>query len=102
MRRLAVLALGVLSPLVLIAASTGYHVVGEVKIGGDGSWDYLTVDSAARRLCIRTPRTSRLSISTLEGRGRHSRYSVFGIAIAPELNRGFVSNGRGNNVTIFG
>jgi YVTN family beta-propeller protein len=26
---------------------------------------------------------------------------VHGIAIAPELNRGFVSNGRGNNVTIF-
>ena len=26
---------------------------------------------------------------------------VHGIAIAPELNRGFVSNGRGSNVTIF-
>src|SRR5205085_9584266 len=26
---------------------------------------------------------------------------VHGIAIAPELNRGFVSNGRSNNVTIF-
>jgi DNA-binding beta-propeller fold protein YncE len=26
---------------------------------------------------------------------------VHGIAVAPELNRGFVSNGRGNNVTIF-
>ena len=35
---------------VVTAAATGYHVVSEVKIGGDGGWDYLTVDSAARRI----------------------------------------------------
>ena len=35
-----------------MAASTGYHVIKEIKIGGDGGWDYLTMDSAARRLYI--------------------------------------------------
>ena len=27
-----------------------YKPVGEIKIGGDGGWDYLSVDSAAKRL----------------------------------------------------
>jgi hypothetical protein len=36
----------------LVAAGTGYHVTGEIKIGGEGAWDYLTVDSQARRLYV--------------------------------------------------
>ena len=52
MRRMVALALGVFAPAVLIAATTGYHIIGEVKIGGEGGWDYLTVDSAARRLYV--------------------------------------------------
>ena len=34
------------------AAATGYHLLKEIKVGGDGGWDYLTVDSAARRLYV--------------------------------------------------
>ena len=33
-------------------AATGYHVIKEVKIGGDGGWDYLTLDGTARRLYV--------------------------------------------------
>jgi hypothetical protein len=35
---------------VAIAGPSGYHVDKTYKIGGDGGWDYLTVDSKARRL----------------------------------------------------
>ena len=50
MRKLFSLVL--LSAVTAIAASTGYHIIKEIKIGGEGGWDYLTVDSAARRLYV--------------------------------------------------
>src|SRR4030088_704610 len=34
------------------AAGPGYHIIATYKLGGDGGWDYLTVDPAARRLYI--------------------------------------------------
>ena len=49
MRRLFIFAL--LSGAAF-AAATGYSIVKEIKIGGDNSWDYLTMDSAARRLYV--------------------------------------------------
>ena len=33
-----------------IAASPSYHLLKKVKLGGEGGWDYLSIDSAARRL----------------------------------------------------
>jgi hypothetical protein len=46
MRRLVLSILGAFVPVsVVLAAATGYHVVGEIKIGGEGGWDYLTVDT---------------------------------------------------------
>src|SRR5947208_17166749 len=35
-----------------IAGPSGYHVANTYKIGGDGGWDYVTVDSKARRVYI--------------------------------------------------
>src|ERR1051325_8545599 len=58
MRKLVALALVALPfalcsvPSALDAASTGYHILNEIKVGGDGGWDYLTVDAAARRLYV--------------------------------------------------
>src|SRR5215467_1111770 len=103
MRPLAILTLSVLSSAVLLAASTGYHVVGEIMIGGEGSWDYLTADSAARRLYV--SHATHVVVVDLDA-GKvvgdiPDTPGVHGIAIAPELNRGFISNGRSNNVTIF-
>ena len=33
-------------------AAPNYHAIGKVEVGGDGGWDYLTVDSAAHRLYV--------------------------------------------------
>src|SRR5436190_8196387 len=102
MRRL-VLTLGVLANVMLFAATTGYHVVAEIKVGGDGSWDYLTMDAAARRLYVsHATHVAVVDVDSSKVVGDiPDTPGVHGIAIAPELNRGFVSNGRGNNVTIF-
>jgi len=101
MRKLFVLAL--LSPALLMAASTGYHAAGEIKIGGEGGWDYATVDGGARRLYV--SHATHVAVIDLDA-GKvvgdiPDTPGVHGIAIAPELNRGFISNGRANNVTIF-
>ena len=101
MRRL--LILGLLPAVLAMAAPTGYHVVGDVKIGGDGGWDYLTVDSAARRLYV-SHATHVVVVDVDAGKivgDIPDTQGVHGIAVAPELNRGFTSNGRANNVTIF-
>ncbi len=104
MRRLMLTALGAILPAAtLLAAATGYHILGEIAIGGDGAWDYLTADSAARRLYV--SHQSHVVVVDLDASkvvgDIPDTPGVHGIAIAPELGRGFVSNGRGNNVTIF-
>jgi YVTN family beta-propeller protein len=100
LKRLACVAL---VPLFLAAASTGYHILAEVKIGGEGGWDYLTVDSAARRLYV--SHATHVVVVDIDANkivgDIPDTPGVHGIAIASELNRGFVSNGRGNTVTIF-
>src|SRR5215470_4988588 len=107
MRKLAVLTLGFVSALFftpgLRAAGTGYHILNEIKIGGDGGWDYLTVDSAARRLYVsHATHVVVVNLDTNKVVGDiPDTPGVHGIAIAPELNKGFISNGRGNTVTIF-
>jgi len=92
-----------LSSAVAVAAATGYHILKEIKIGGEGGWDYLTIDSTARRLYVShathtvvvDPDAAKVvgDIPNTEG--------VHGIAIADDLGRGFTSNGRANTVTIF-
>ena len=53
MRKIATLSLLVAAAaFAAFAASTGYHVVKEIKIGGEGGWDYPEMDSAARRLYL--------------------------------------------------
>jgi DNA-binding beta-propeller fold protein YncE len=107
MRKLAVLALGFVlvlaSVLVLKAAATGYHILNEIKIGGEGGWDYLTVDSAAQRLYV-SHATHVVVVDLATGKvvgDIPDTPGVHGIALAPKLNKGFISNGRGNNVTMF-
>jgi len=85
------------------AAGPGYHVIDKLQLGGEGGWDYLTADGAAHRLYV--SRGSHVMVLDLET-GKVAgdipgTLGVHGIALAPELNRGFTSNGRTDNVTIF-
>ena len=87
----------------LALAATGYHVMQTYKIGGDGGWDYLTVDANARHLFI-SRGTHVMVIDTDSGKSVGDipdTPGVHGIALAPDLGRGFTSNGREGTVTVF-
>ena len=86
-----------------LAADPGYHVIKTYKLGGEGGWDYLTLDSSSRRLYI-SRATHVIVIDADSGKpvgDIPDTPGVHGIALAPELGRGFVSNGREGTVTIF-
>jgi YVTN family beta-propeller protein len=84
-------------------AAEGFHVLNTVKIGGAGAWDYLTMDSAAHRLYVShgtAVEVIDVDAGKVVGQVADTQ-GVHGIAIAPGLNKGFTSNGRTNNVTVF-
>jgi YVTN family beta-propeller protein len=85
------------------AAAPNMEVLQRWKLGGAGGWDYLTVDSAKKRLFIsRATRVDVISVETGALLGSiPDTQGVHGIALAPALNRGFTSNGRANSVTVF-
>jgi hypothetical protein len=71
-------------------------------IGGEGGWDYLTVDPQAHRLYV--PRsthtmvidaTSGKTIADIPGQKR-----AHGVAIVPEAGRGFISDGGGDGAIV--
>lgn len=85
------------------AQAPGYHVVRKIAAGGEGGWDYITVDTAGNRLFL-----SRGTHAMVIDLGRDSVIGdipntpgIHGVALAPELNRGFTTNGRDSSVTIF-
>jgi DNA-binding beta-propeller fold protein YncE len=86
---------------ILSAGPSGYHVSKTIKLGGEGGWDYLTV--AGRRVYIsRGTHVMVVDADTGAVVGDiPNTNGVHGIAIAADLDKGFISDGRDNNVTIF-
>ena len=82
---------------------SGYHLLKKITLGGEGGWDYITFDSPTRRLFIsRQTKVIVLDVDSEKVVGEiPNTEGVHGIALAPEFNRGFTSNGRANTVTIF-
>ena len=80
-----------------------YHVARKVKIGGDGGFDYVTTDPPSKRVFL-THSTHvvvyDLAKDSVVGDIPNTR-GVHGVALAPDLNRGFTSNGGDSSVTIF-
>jgi len=75
----------------------------EIALAGEGSWDYVTVDSGAGRIYV--AHLTRIDVidaktNTLVGHvdgidGAH------GTAIVPELKRGFATSGKNNKLIVF-
>jgi YVTN family beta-propeller protein len=84
-------------------AAEGYKVLNKIKIGGAGGWDYVALDNTNRRIYashgtfveVVDPDAGKVvgQIAQLHG--------VHGIAVAPELNKGFITNGQSKSVTVF-
>jgi len=83
--------------------ASGYHLLKKITLGGDGGWDYITFDSATRRLFIsRATRVIVLDVDSGKAVGEiPNTEGVHGIALASAFGSGFTSNGRANTVTIF-
>jgi len=84
-------------------ASNGYKIVQKINLEGDGFWDYLNADDATGMLYVSHGKMVNVvdlktgkSVATITDVN-----GVHGIAIAPELNKGFISNGADSNVTVF-
>lgn len=84
------------------AAVPQYHFLKEIPVGGEGGWDYLTVDPGARRLYV--SHGTHLVVIDIDRDAIVGEIAdtpgIHGIAIAPELNRGFTTNGRENKVGV--
>jgi hypothetical protein len=79
-----------------------YHFIKEIPVGGDGGWDYLTVDSAGQRLYV-SHGTKVVVIDLAKDRvaGEITNTpGVHGIAIAHDLGLGVTSNGREDKACI--
>ncbi len=85
------------------AQGSGYKVIKKIAVPGDGSWDYLTVDSEAHRLYVsHGTRVEVIDLDTEKVIGQiPDTAGVHGIAVASEFGRGYTSNGHSNNSTAF-
>ena len=82
---------------------TGYKVSTRYPVPGNGGFDYVTIDSTARRLYVShgtqvdvvNPDNGQLIGTIGDTPGVH------GVALSPEFKHGFTSNGRENKVSMF-
>ncbi len=83
--------------------ATSLRVIESFKVGGDGGWDFLTLDAESRHLYVTRgdhvmvvdADTGKL-LADIAG-ANHSH----GVALVPALKRGYISNGRGDSVSVF-
>ncbi|MGA9526499.1 MAG: YncE family protein [Terriglobales bacterium] len=105
MRKAFCISFIVLTLAVAAASAPGgdYRVVKTWRLGGDGGWDYLTIDSEGHRLFIARA-TRVMVVDTTSGKQIGEipdTPGVHGIALAHDLGRGFTSNGREDSVSVF-
>jgi YVTN family beta-propeller protein len=101
MKRFALLLLAI--PCMAHAAAASLKEVDRIHVDGEARWDYLSIDSAARRLYVsHATQTEVIDTSTDKLIGTIADTAgVHGIAIAADLGRGFISDGRADAVTVF-
>jgi DNA-binding beta-propeller fold protein YncE len=96
-------ALALAAPKVAQSAGEGYRVTKTISVAGDEGWDYVTVDSDARRVYV--SHGSHVVVLDADS-GKvvgdiPDTQGVHGIAIVSDAGQGFTSNGRANTVTVF-
>jgi YVTN family beta-propeller protein len=100
---LLVIALSPFANYAQTKARAGYHVINQYKLGGEGGWDYLTIDAKARRLYV-SHATHVLVVDADTGAvvgDIPDTPGVHGIAVVEEAGKGYVSSGRSSAVTVF-
>jgi DNA-binding beta-propeller fold protein YncE len=100
---IAVFALGLAFAGVKAASAQGFAITKKIPIPGHGKWDYLTVDAGARRLYVsHGAQVEVIDLDSLSVVGSiPNTPGIHGIAVAPDLGRGFTSNGQNSTSTVF-
>ena len=85
------------------SALSGYHLLKKIEVGGEGGWDYLYADAGEHRLYVsHSTKVVVIDTDTDKVIGEiPNTNGVHGIAVAGNLGKGFISDGRDNTVTIF-
>ncbi len=79
-----------------------YRETNRFTLGGDGGWDYITYDPAGDRLFIaHSSRITVVDAATGKQTGEVPATGAHGVALVPEKNLGFSSNGRAGTITVF-
>jgi DNA-binding beta-propeller fold protein YncE len=81
----------------------GYHLLKKHVLGGEGGWDYMALDTHSRLLYVTHGNAVEvLNVDTgVKGEPITGLQGVHGVAFAPERDRGYISNGRGNSISVF-
>ncbi|MBI2683143.1 MAG: YncE family protein [Acidobacteriales bacterium] len=79
-----------------------YQQVAKFTVGGEGEWDYVTFDPAADRVFLAHNKTIEV-VDATNGKtlGQIPADGAHGVALVPDKNAGFATNGRAGTVTVF-
>lgn len=89
--------IGLTTSLLSASAQTSWKVVNTFHVGGDGGWDYVTVDAPHHRLFV-TRGTHTIVVDENTGKllgDIPGQTRSHGVALVPELGRGFITDGGG-------
>jgi DNA-binding beta-propeller fold protein YncE len=101
---IAQLALLLSASVLTATAQTNWRVTKTFHIGGDGGWDYLTVDAKTHRLFV--PRSTHTMVIDADS-GKvladiPGQTIAHGVAIVPSVGRGFITDGGdGGAIVVF-
>src|SRR5260221_6887949 len=103
MRNIERVFVGLFGAVMLLSGATDYKIVARYPVPGTGGWDYVGIDSAARRVYIsHATQVDVIDADTGQLVGTiPDTPGVHGVAIAAEFKHGFTSNGRENKVSMF-
>ena len=99
---LAIATVSVISTCGVCKADDLYHFITQIPIGGEGGWDYLSIDPDAHRLYV--SHATKIVVIDLKSNQIVGEITntpgAHGIALAPKLGLGVTSNGRENKAGI--
>ena len=84
------------------SASSLYKQVAKLQVGGEGGWDYITYDPDGDRVFVgHSSEITVVDVTTGKKTGTIPAVGAHGVALAPDKNLGFSTNGRAGTVTVF-
>lgn len=81
---------------------TDFHLIKRTVVGGDGFWDYITVDTGSRQLYLsHGARVVVLNADTHKQLAAIAGQGIHGVTLVADSRKGFITNGSAGTVTIF-